>query len=87
MVTAKTTICNPQGMHMRPAQLLVAAVISYPCDVTLRFDGKDVNAKSIMSLMAACLKQGSEVEVICDGEGEQDALKAAVGLIESGLGD
>ena len=87
MVTAKATIHNPQGMHMRPAQLFIAAVTPYPCDVTIRFNGKDVNGKSIMNLMAACIKQGSEVEVICDGEGEKEALKAAIDLIEAGLGD
>lgn len=87
MVTAKTTIRNPQGMHMRPAQLFITTMTPYPCDVTIRFNGRDINGKSIMNLMAACIKQGSEVEVICDGEGEKEALKAAIDLIEAGLGD
>lgn len=87
MVSAKVTIRNPQGMHMRPAQLFVAAVSPYSCDVILRGNGRDINGKSIMSLMAACLKPGCEVEVVCSGDGEEAALKAAVELIESGLGD
>ena len=51
------------------------------------YQGKSINAKSIMSLMAACIKQGSEIEIVCSGENEQDCLKAAVALIESGLGE
>ena len=87
MVSAKTTIVNPQGMHMRPAQLFVSTMASYPCDVTILFGGKSINAKSIMHLMAACIKQGSEIEIQCSGDKEAEALKAAVELVESGLGE
>ena len=87
MVSAKTTIVNPQGMHMRPAQLFVSTMAGYPCDVTILFGGKSINAKSIMHLMAACIKQGSEIEIQCSGDKEAEALKAAVELVESGLGE
>lgn len=87
MVSAKTKIVNPQGMHMRPAQLFVSTMAAYPCDVTILFGGKSINAKSIMHLMAACIKQGSEIEIQCSGEKEAEALKAAVELVESGLGE
>ncbi len=87
MVSAKTKIVNPQGMHMRPAQLFVSTMAGYPCDVTILFGGKSINAKSIMHLMAACIKQGSEIEIQCSGDKEAEALKAAVELVESGLGE
>lgn len=87
MVSAKTKIVNPQGMHMRPAQLFVSTMAAYPCDVTILFGGKSINAKSIMHLMAACIKQGSEIEIQCSGDKEKEALKAAVELVESGLGE
>ncbi len=87
MVTAKTKIVNPQGMHMRPAQLFVNTLAKYKSDVTIIFNGKSINAKSIMHLMAACIKQGSEIEIQCCGEQEAEALKAAVELVESGLGE
>ena len=62
MVSAKVKVINPQGMHMRPAQVFVAEMAKYNSDVTIVFGGKNVNAKSIMHLMAACIKQGSELE-------------------------
>ena len=40
-----------------------------------------------MNLMAACIKQGTEVEIRCDGPREQEALEAAIRLIDSGLGE
>ena len=85
MVTAKTKIVNPQGMHMRHAQLFVNTMAKYKSDVTIVFNGKNINAKSIMHLMAACIKQGSEIEIQCSGEQETEALQAAVELVESGL--
>lgn len=87
MVSAKVKVINPQGMHMRPAQVFVAEMSKYNSDVTIVFGGKNVNAKSIMHLMAACIKQGSELEIRCEGEQEAEALKAAVALVEAGLGD
>ena len=87
MVSAKTKVVNPQGMHMRPAQLFVNTMAKYKSDVTIIFGDKTINAKSIMHLMAACIKQGSEIEIQCCGEQEAEALKAAVELVESGLGE
>ena len=87
MVPAKTKIINPVGMHMRPAQLFIKELTPYQCDVTILFGDKQINGKSIMNLMAACLKQGSEIEIQCDGPDEQAALDAAVKLIEAGLGE
>ena len=88
MVSAKTIVVNPQGMHMRsPPQLFVNTMAKYKSDVTIIFGDKTINAKSIMHLMAACIKQGSEIEIQCSGEQEAEALKAAVELVESGLGE
>ena len=87
MVSAKVTVINPQGMHMRPAQVFVAEMAKYNSDVTIVFGGKTVNAKSIMHLMAACIKQGSEIEIRCSGDREEECLKAAVALVEAGLGE
>lgn len=72
---------------MRPAQVFVGEMGKFKCDVTILFNGKNINAKSIMNLMASCIKQGSEIEIQCDGEQEAEALKKAVELVESGLGD
>ncbi|MBQ1549244.1 MAG: HPr family phosphocarrier protein, partial [Clostridia bacterium] len=55
--------------------------------VTLVFNGKPVNGKSIMNIMAACIKFGAELEIQCEGPDEEAALAKAVELVESGLGD
>ena len=55
--------------------------------MTIIANGREINARSIMNLMAACIKQGTEIEIRCDGEREDECLKAAVALVESGLGE
>lgn len=87
MVSQKTKVVNKEGFHMRPANNFIKEMAQFKSKVTFDIDGKEVNAKSIMNIMAACIKFGTELTVICDGEDEQAALDKAVGLIESGLGD
>ena len=87
MVAAKVKVINPTGIHMRPAQLFIKEITPFGCDVTIHFNGKDINGKSIMNLMAACIKQGSEIEIKRSGDNEEACLKAAVALVESGLGE
>lgn len=74
-------------MHMRPTRLFVSTMAAYPCDVTIVFNGKSLNDKRIIHLMAACIKQGSEIEIRCSGDREEECLKAAVALVEAGLGE
>ena len=87
MVSATTKIVNPMGMHMRPAQLFINTVTPFTCDVTIVAGEREINAKSIMNLMAACIKQGAEIEIRCDGQDEEACLKAAVALVDAGLGE
>ncbi len=87
MVSKKVTVINKQGFHMRPAKDFVAEMAKFKSDINLIVGGKKANGKSIMNIMAACIKCGMEVEVCCEGEDEQAMLDRAVELIESGLGE
>lgn len=87
MVSQKTKVINPMGFHMRPANVFISAMTKYKSDVYLVANGKEVNGKSIMNIIAACIKCGTELEIKCVGEDEEVALKEAVALVESGLGD
>lgn len=81
MVCARTTILQECGLHMRPAQEFVSAVASYPCKVILKVGENRVNGKSILSVMAAGIKQGTPIEICCDGPEEQQALVAALEVL------
>ena len=87
MVSKLVKITNELGLHMRPATVFSAAVSAFKSEVKLKYNGNEYDGKSIMMLMAACIKCGAEIEIICNGDDEIPALEKAVELIESGLGD
>ncbi|MDD6658821.1 MAG: HPr family phosphocarrier protein [Eubacteriales bacterium] len=87
MVSKVTKVTNEMGFHMRPANVFVTAMTKYQSNINLIVDNKTVNGKSIMNIMAACIKCGTELTVECDGTDEQAMLDEAVSLIESGFGE
>ena len=87
MVSKDFTISNKMGMHMRPANVFVTAMTKYKSDINITFGGKEINGKSIMNIMAACIKYGSEITVTCNGDDEEAMLTEAAQLIESGFGE
>lgn len=87
MLSKNFVISNAQGLHMRPAGILAAEMGKMDCDVTIKFNSNIVNAKSLMNIIAACIKCGSKIEVICDGADEQAAMDKISGLIETNFGE
>ena len=86
MVSEKVTVVNEQGLHMRPAGILAKAVKQHAgCEVTLNANGKTVKAKAPMQIMAACMKRGCEVEIVCNGADEQAVVDEIAALFESGF--
>ena len=87
MVSQKVVIKNPTGLHLRPAGNLCKDAMQYKSLITFRFRESTSNAKSVLSVLGACVKCGDEIELICDGEDEKEALKSLVAAIEGGLGE
>ena len=87
MVSKEITIKNEQGMHMRPASLLSQMAAKYESSIKIMFNGNAYDCKSVMFLMAACIKCGSDIELVCDGADEEKALAEIAAFIESGMGD
>lgn len=87
MISQKITITNPSGLHLRPAGNLCNEAMKYKSLITFSFDGGTANAKSVLSVLGACVKCGDEIELVCEGADEQEAMKALVDAISSGLGE
>ncbi len=87
MVSEKVVLNNREGLHVRPAGLFSNEMQRFLSDVWVCHKESLVNGKSIMSLIAAGIPCGDEVEVRCSGADEEEALARAVELISSGLGE
>ncbi len=86
MTSQKVTIKLKLGLHARPAGMFAKLAQSYQCDVKVKCDNKEFNAKSIMEVMALGAKYGSQLEIICNGQDENIALQKLVAAINSNFG-
>ncbi|MCI8550482.1 MAG: HPr family phosphocarrier protein [Lachnospiraceae bacterium] len=87
MISEKVVIKNPTGLHLRPAGVLCKEAMNYASSITFRFENITANAKSVLSVLGACIKTGDELEFICDGPDEKEALEAIVTIVKNGLGE
>lgn len=87
MVSQKIVINLESGIHARPAGVLAKTASKCKSNVTFQVGERTVQVKSILNIMAAAIKCGTEIEVRCDGETEEEDLKTLIAAIESGLGE
>lgn len=87
MRSCKVQVKNPTGLHLRPAGNLCKEALKYKSMVTFNFNGGTANAKSVLSVLGACVKCGDEIELVCEGEDEEKTLETLTSFIESGLGE
>ena len=87
MVKAKVEIRNLTGLHLRPAGVLCNKAIQFKSKIHFQVRDTTANAKSVLSVLGACVKSGDEIEFICEGKDEEAALAAVVKLVEDGLGE
>ncbi|MFZ7132996.1 MAG: HPr family phosphocarrier protein [Eubacteriales bacterium] len=87
MISKEVTILNATGLHARPASMFVQEAGKYKAEINIIKGEKKINAKSIMGIMAGGISKGTLITIEVDGEDEQAALDALVGLIESKFGE
>lgn len=74
MPQAQVTVQAEVGLHARPAATLTKAAMAFPCEVTVVLDGREANAKSLLSLLGLDVRQGQTITIRTSGEREDEAL-------------
>ncbi len=87
MVSQRVTIQNNAGLHLKPAATFCTEALKFKSTITFSFQNTTANAKSVLSILGACVKCGDEIEIVANGDDEKEALKALVTLIAQGLGE
>ena len=85
--TRQVTVLNPQGLHARPADMLVKLANRFSSKVELIKDGEYVDGKSILSVLTLAAVQGTRLSVRATGDDADDALNALVDLFERGFAE
>ena len=87
MVSGKLKVTVAMGLHLRPAGILCKQATQYESRIQLIAGSNTANAKSVLSVLGACIKTGDELEFICEGPDEEEALRAMIQIVKSGLGE
>ena len=82
MKTATATVSDPVGFHLRAAGRIVRLTKTFSCEVTIKYNGRTANAKSIMGLASLAAEFGSTVFLEAEGSDAEPALEKLVNLIE-----
>lgn len=74
MTRKEITIQLDSGLETRPVALLVQVASQYDSDIYIESDNRNINAKSIMGMMALGLVQGENVIISANGIDEARAI-------------
>jgi len=90
VVTARLTLHNPHGLHLRPAARLVQTIGRFSTEVSLRNlnpNGASASGRSINALTTLGIRQGDSVEVRASGPDRHAVLAAIQDLIAANFGE
>ena len=86
MIKQTIEITNKAGLHARAASKLVALTSGFSSKIQIGHE-KMVDGKSILSLMMLAAIKGTTIQVITDGEDEEQAMAAILALINDKFGE
>lgn len=68
-------ISNSQGIHARPATALVQKANEFKSEISITFEGRTADLKSIMGVLSLGVTHGSMISIRIEGIDEVEAFK------------
>lgn len=91
MKCQRIRVCNPVGLHLQAAIVLTNILDRYQSEVIFTYERNGVlvngNMKSILSIVAAGVDNGEELQLICNGEDETEAFYAVTQFLQQDLAE
>lgn len=78
-------ITDKEGIHARPAGLVVAEAKKYASALTIENKGKKADLKRIFGVMGLCVKCGESIVVTAEGSDEEEASAAVEKVFKENL--
>ncbi|MGQ9521741.1 MAG: HPr family phosphocarrier protein [Anaerolineae bacterium] len=72
----EVVVGHPEGLHARPAARFVQTARQFRSRVRVLYEGREADAKSLLSLLALGVEQGAVVTIRAEGEDAEEALAA-----------
>ena len=75
-LTRTLKVTNPSGLHARPTSEIVRCAMRFRSEITIEANGRRCSAASIMDIMTADIRSGTEILVTATGPDAEKALNA-----------
>jgi phosphocarrier protein HPr len=82
-VCRTAVVIHPQGLHLRPASLIVKLAKKFQAKIEIIRENQRVDAQSILDLFTLAVLPGSEVQIEATGPDAEAAATAMAELIAS----
>jgi phosphotransferase system HPr (HPr) family protein len=86
-VAGTVTVNNAQGLHARPAEMLVRLASQFDSRIELIKDGECVDGKSILAVLTLFAVKGTQLSIRATGSDAPDALRALTELFAEGFAE
>ncbi len=70
------TVTDPQGVHARPAGVLIKKIKEFQCAATISKDDKTADARKMFAVLGLGIKCGESITLTFDGADEEQAASA-----------
>ncbi|WGK68995.1 HPr family phosphocarrier protein [Candidatus Haliotispira prima] len=81
----KIRVTNASGIHASPSAQIVQTVMQYNATVALVYQGKVIDARSILGILSLGLAKGSEFILRAEGENAEAVIEALEKLFVNGF--
>ena len=85
MFVKDVMVKNQVGLHARPATFFIQKANEFKSSIWIEKEERRVNAKSLLGILSLGIVGGTNIRIIADGTGEQQAVESLVELVESGF--
>ena len=77
----KLVVENTSGIDAKMAQHIVQKASEYEADMLLKYEGKEVDLKSILGIMSLAVLEGAKIEIEARGNDAKEAIDALKEII------
>ena len=85
MKSFRYVITDKEGIHARPAGIVVAEAKKFASVISIENKGKKADLKRIFGVMSLCVKCGEEIVVSAEGADEEAAIAAVEKVFKDNL--
>lgn len=86
MISKKVAIHNISNLSFENVSSFCEKMLNYNCEIIFKHKNIEGNIKSVLSVLSACINEGDEIEVVCDGKDEKAAMKVVADMLGHGIG-